>query len=414
MGLLFSCCKKKKKKSSSYLVNFFNSRSYSDLSRAFEEDCEFTMNLLFAMRRDYEFKDNYRIFIRHLANDYPDFMMGYLPLIPLHGTYKDLLFLFGTKLEDVMIKRYCLDLKRSLYPGWILDGTEIAAKYAPSEKCHFDKKYGAVSKFCNILGWTKRDYRLNIVKLRSNLNLVESHIGKDTLSEIVVGKISRHALRVNKEKILLAKQKQKYKKLNSVEKEKILWKDLEEYAKRVLYERIMGITQRVPSKSLQERWSKLKMAATVEYRHSWCITESFLKSEKEVYPLQYIVPQYISYRSCHLDEIFYYKLPVFNNTEDVSRYLVENWDGTKDRIFLFLNGNAKTVFENIENPTIADLIFWTIPEDHRSSCGLTFISKGSKHYICGFSIVLLYFLTNSEKISASRYIKFLCNLYILS
>lgn len=400
MGSLFSICRRPQKKED-YLLSFYNSKSYEDLANAFIEEEQAAMNLLFHFRKDYNFRHIYKKYLRRLATDFPDSLVMYFSEIVDKGTYKDLLMLFETPLEEKMITYYCFILL-------VFESTTLAAKYAPSEKCSHDKKYNAVSKFCAQLKVTKKDYRTYISKLRGQLNLIESHIGAGTLKNINVKKIPRHAKRKYKDKLNECGVKQKYISLPYKAKEKQLWDIFSHHADSI---KNVGFFEKT---SIEKKWKDFRSKLFVGFREdSLCIiggrSDTFDGCSSNLrYILKlYITPDHTKYWSTLSEAIWRDILsrPILDTPEDVSLYLVKNCAvQNKDRIFLFLEGNTKHVFDTINNPGDSDLIFW----DPVADANPQFFTKDENiHYVYGFSPELFYYLTNSDLISASDYVQYL-------
>jgi hypothetical protein len=406
MGSLFSICCARPQKKEDHLLLFYNSKSYEDLANTFIENDQAAMNLLFHFRRDYNFRHTYQKYLRRLATDFPDVLLMYFSNIIDKGTYKDFLVLFGTPLEEKMIKHYCFNLLA-------FGSATLAAKYAPSEKCSYDKKYNAVSKFCANLKTTKKDYRTYISKLRAKLNVIESHIGTGTLKNINVKKIPQHAKRKYKDRLKECRVKQKYISLPYEAKEKQLWGIFSRHAESI---KNVGYFEKP---SIENKWKDFRSESSIGFREdSLCIIGSRSDTFDAVYSnLRYILKLYITpdhdsiYRSTLSWDIREEILssPILDTPEAVSSYLVKNCaTQNKDRIFLFLEGNTKQVFESINNPGDSDLIFW---DPVVGVCPQFFTRDENIHYIYGFSSELLYYLTNSYVISASNYAHYLaCDL----
>lgn len=113
--------------------------------------------------------------------------------VPFFGSWKDLLQIFlGTQSQDFMIQLYTSQLKSDL----ALLGTDgegkitLAAKYAPSEKGAFDRKFAAVTKFCNELGINKATYRQKYIRpLRTKIRTVEEMMCAGRWGEIDYSKV---------------------------------------------------------------------------------------------------------------------------------------------------------------------------------------------------------------------------------
>lgn len=152
------------------------------LKDSWEINPDDTMKILFYIR-DYKngfgerkiFQDGLMYVLTSLY--YTDSKIQYImSFIPLCGTFKDLFCFFGTKFEPQMINFYTKQLLRDLeaYNDNRLTDVSLAAKYAPTEHCHYDKKYHAVAKFCRALKMDKGKYRKLIISpLRKYLSITE-------------------------------------------------------------------------------------------------------------------------------------------------------------------------------------------------------------------------------------------------
>lgn len=93
--------------------------------------------------------------------------------IPEYGSWKDYLRGFcGTPLEKDMLEILAKQLRKDMFS----DTPSLAAKYAPSEGDHFDKKYEVAVKLSNLLEMTMREYRKMLSSLRSKINIVETQM----------------------------------------------------------------------------------------------------------------------------------------------------------------------------------------------------------------------------------------------
>jgi hypothetical protein len=129
-----------------------------------------------------------------LNYDYESLILN-LPIIPYYGSWKDLLFFFGTPLENNMLKVFV----NQLYQDLNLDyGTvpSLAAKYAPSENCSYDKKYNAASKLANLLNLSLKQYRKSLSLLRRQLPIIEYNICNKNFTGVDYTKIPKKALKL--------------------------------------------------------------------------------------------------------------------------------------------------------------------------------------------------------------------------
>lgn len=159
-----------------YVLYFFNNGGNDGIDESFVEDPDITMKILFFYRRDFKYKGRYRKNIQYLATEYTHDFRPYINLLAEKGTYKDLLFLFGTPLEADMIEIYCNQLWTDHYRYWHYEPFSLAAKYAPSLGGHYDKHYNAARKFAVQLGLNKGAYRKLLSKLRRGLYIIERQI----------------------------------------------------------------------------------------------------------------------------------------------------------------------------------------------------------------------------------------------
>jgi hypothetical protein len=177
----------------SHLIDLFNIRDGISANRAFQDDSHATIEILRYFRQKRMLKE-YRTCVEGILD-----LNNYKDITPLSGLFrlcfnprndKDLLLLFGTPWENVMIEIYCTRLKMD---DLTLRSSSdrhhsMAAKYAPTEKGHYDKRYDAVNKFCKVLGgmkpWSKSKYRRFIARLRAGLDLVETKMSEGRWKEI--------------------------------------------------------------------------------------------------------------------------------------------------------------------------------------------------------------------------------------
>jgi len=129
-----------------------------------------------------------------LNYDYESLILN-LPIIPYYGSWKDLLFFFDTPLENNMLKVFANQLHQDLN----LDYGKVpslAAKYAPSENCSYDKKYNAASKLANLLNLSLKQYRKSLSLLRRQLPIIEYNICNKNFTNVDYTKIPKKALKL--------------------------------------------------------------------------------------------------------------------------------------------------------------------------------------------------------------------------
>lgn len=134
-----------------------------------------TLRLIFYIRDCRGGKGEKRIFYSScdwLMRNHLDDLKVNMRHIPFYGSWKDLLEIFcGSAMEGNMIRFYTNQLQADIKKLDTSHSVEVdtgAAKFAPSEKCHYDRKYNLVAKFCGMMGITKAVYRKKYLRpLRS-------------------------------------------------------------------------------------------------------------------------------------------------------------------------------------------------------------------------------------------------------
>lgn len=108
------------------------------------------------------------------------------------GCFKDAL-----KLDEMGKHPMIPDLELKLMSAYLKDddsklvtagdgkvALSLAAKWAPSEGCHFDKKTGAAHRLAKLCGWSMKDYRKKLAALRAKLDVLERHESLGTWDKI--------------------------------------------------------------------------------------------------------------------------------------------------------------------------------------------------------------------------------------
>jgi len=176
---------------------------------AWAESPLFFLKLLFYIRynnvkgkRDF---NTFFILYTWLINEHFEIAKKCIPLIPHYGSFKDLLYFFGTHLEFSVIEWYASALNKDLL---ILERGEntkekvsLAAKWAPSEGMSHDKKYGSVKKLSVAMGFpvknSKELYRKRISRLREELKVTERLMCLDRWKDINYSIVSNKCMNNN-------------------------------------------------------------------------------------------------------------------------------------------------------------------------------------------------------------------------
>ena len=176
------------------------------IDKAYEESPLDTMKILFYIRDYKEGKGEKQIFrdaisyICHSQNQVMTrHMMSNFEHVPVYGTWKDFLYLSvegtGNSVENFMLAHYAKQLQKDVQKT---DGNiSLAAKWAPTEGCHFDKKYDTVTKIIKHLKCSKKDYRKKyLVPLRKQLALVEEKMSRGEWDDIDYSKLPLCSLKI--------------------------------------------------------------------------------------------------------------------------------------------------------------------------------------------------------------------------
>jgi hypothetical protein len=120
--------------------------------------------------------------------------LNYLKNLPEYiniSCFKDLLKLSTTPpnsiMKDIEFQLFAAHLKDDLnkYESYIAESKDddkikkvslsMAAKWAPTEGCHFDKLNKSAHRIADIIGWNMKTYRKNLSKLRGHLDILERY-----------------------------------------------------------------------------------------------------------------------------------------------------------------------------------------------------------------------------------------------
>jgi hypothetical protein len=132
-----------------------------------------------------------------LLTNHKELFVKVVSEIPNYGRWDDILFLIGKyPNENSLIDIFCNQLLEDVRGMQKEVKISLCAKWAPTEGCILDKKYGLVRKLCNTLHITPATYRKNILTpLRRYLNIVERCMSIGQLSDIDFSKVPSCALK---------------------------------------------------------------------------------------------------------------------------------------------------------------------------------------------------------------------------
>ena len=141
---------------------------------------------------------NHQLYIKMLkwlANEHSEKLITLFPKIIKYGTWKDLIHLMDTKCETDVILQFRDQLIRDLIALGSNKKVSLAAKWVPTERSHYDKKYRLFKKIAISLGVTNRQFRVEyLTPLRKHLAIVERFISNKEYHSITYSKVPRSAL----------------------------------------------------------------------------------------------------------------------------------------------------------------------------------------------------------------------------
>lgn len=179
------------------------------LNDAWKSSPEFTIKIIFYIRNCRGGLGSRKLFEMSLdwllENNHDNVILKNLENVPEFGTYKDLLYLMGTRLEHNVLVFFAQKLQQDknilendLYKATtsgVPKNISYAAKWAPSQRGSYDKKFKAVSKLCKILGINNKKYRAEyLTPLRKHLDIVEQKICSGNFEDIDYENMSKKAL----------------------------------------------------------------------------------------------------------------------------------------------------------------------------------------------------------------------------
>lgn len=165
-------------------------------SKAFFYDKKNATRLLFYMRDVRGGQGQRRVFricLRWLANNYPEYVINNMDNILFFGRGDDYLCLFDTPVEDEMVKgvaKILLEDKKAVENG---NYPSMLAKWLPSRNASsYETKYYA-NKFIERLHVTEKEWRVLLSRLRKSIGIVETLMSQQKWEEIKFDKLPSRA-----------------------------------------------------------------------------------------------------------------------------------------------------------------------------------------------------------------------------
>lgn len=137
----------------------------------------------------------FRVVARYLAQENDSLLKRNLHLIPYYGRW-DMLFEFiGTPFEKAAFKILKRQLAEDIksYQSGPNEAVSLCAKWCFSENASSDTSKAKARAFRRYLGWTSKQYRQTLSKLRKRINIVERLMSENRWDEIDFSKVPSKA-----------------------------------------------------------------------------------------------------------------------------------------------------------------------------------------------------------------------------
>lgn len=164
---------------------------------AFYEDRMLAMKWLFFLRdvrSGLGERRTFRIIIRYLAGNAPEMISGLVDIMAEYGRYDDLLYLFGTPLENEVLTALKRQLEQDIMNMKESGKISLCAKWMPGNNTSSKESRRDAAKLQYFMGMTAKEYRKMLSSLRAYLDVTEVYMSSNRWDEI---DYTRVASRVN-------------------------------------------------------------------------------------------------------------------------------------------------------------------------------------------------------------------------
>lgn len=164
--------------------------------KAFNEDRNLSMRMLFYfrdIRGGQGMRRLFRIILRSLAKNYPDYVTNNLDNILFYGRGDDYLVLFDTPCEEAMIRCIRDTLEEDVRATNSKYPCSLLAKWLPSENTSSNETRQLAVRVRNGLRITSKHYRKLLSFLRKNIDVVERKMSANQWDQIDFSKLPSRA-----------------------------------------------------------------------------------------------------------------------------------------------------------------------------------------------------------------------------
>lgn len=195
-------------------IEYFRNASEEEIiesfRRIFYSGTKYSIKLLFFVRDKINGLGERRVFrviLKYLGNEHPNYIENNLALIPKYGRWDDLYSLFDTKLEDNVIDLF----KNQLQIDVNSNNPSTLAKWLKSENTSSKESKRLANKTRRLLGYSPKEYRRLLSSLRKKIDIVETNISRRDYSKINYNNLTK--LNIKKyQKAFLRNDKVSYEK----------------------------------------------------------------------------------------------------------------------------------------------------------------------------------------------------------
>lgn len=163
------------------------------VSQALAEDKVLAIKCLFYIRDIRGGQGERRTFregLKILSNYYPEETQKLLKLIPEYGRWDDLFYLDNIAIDDI--------LKSQIEKDIISESPSLLSKWLPSENASSLNTKKLAKKVRAYLGYSSKNYRKMLSKLRSKINLVETKMSSNQWDDINYASVPSKAAMIYK------------------------------------------------------------------------------------------------------------------------------------------------------------------------------------------------------------------------
>ena len=154
---------------------------------AFYEDRMLAMKWLFFLRDvrgGLGERRTFRIIIRYLAGNAPEMINGLVDIMAEYGRYDDLMCLFDTPLENVVLAVLKEQLEQDVINMKESGKISLCAKWMPSNNTSSRESRRDAAKLQHFMGMTAKEYRKMLSSLRAYLDVTEVYMSGNRWDEI--------------------------------------------------------------------------------------------------------------------------------------------------------------------------------------------------------------------------------------